>query len=112
MSRIPRLQLSLPSRSAAFIQPMECLAIAKLPEGPEWTYEVKLDGFRATAVKTAAKVTLFSRRGKSFNRQYPYLVESLAKLPDDTVVDGEVVALDEQGRPNFHLLQQFRGQAS
>lgn len=112
MPRMPSLHLSLPSRSAAFIEPMECLAIAKLPEGAEWVYEIKLDGYRATAVKTAANVTLFSRRGNSFNRQYPYLVESLAGLPDDTVVDGEVVALDEQGRPNFHLLQQFRRKAS
>jgi bifunctional non-homologous end joining protein LigD len=109
---MPSFQLSLPSRSAAFIIPMECLAIARLPEGPEWIYEIKLDGYRATAAKAAAKVTLFSRRGKSFNRQYPYLVESLAALPDNTVVDGEVVALDQLGKPNFHLLQQFRSKAS
>jgi DNA ligase D-like protein (predicted ligase) len=107
---LPRL--SLPNRTASFIEPMECLAVAKLPEGAGWIFEIKLDGYRATAVKTAAGVSLFSRRGKSFNRQYPYLVEGLAGLPNDTVVDGEIVALDDEGRPNFHLLQQFRSKAS
>jgi DNA ligase D-like protein (predicted ligase) len=63
-------------------------------------------------VKAGGSVALFSRRSKSFNRQYPYLVEALAGLPEDTVVDGEVVALDGQGRPNFNLLQQFRAKAS
>jgi ATP-dependent DNA ligase len=57
-------------------------------------------------------VNLFSRRHKSFNRQYPYLVEALSGLPEGTVVDGEIVALDESGRPNFNLLQSFRKEAS
>jgi bifunctional non-homologous end joining protein LigD len=56
-------------------------------------------------------VNLHSHRKKSFNSQYPYLVDALRALPDDTVVDGEVVALDDAGRPQFHLLQQFRNQA-
>src|SRR5579871_5047638 len=95
-----------------FVLPMECLSVAKLPDGPLWTFEIKLDGYRAVAVKSGGKVTLYSRRKKSFNSQYPYLVEALASLPDGTVVDGEVVSLDDSGRPSFHLLQKFRSQAA
>jgi ATP-dependent DNA ligase len=47
---------SLPKTKAAFVEPMECLAVSKLPEGPQWVYEMKLDGYRAVAVKTGGKV--------------------------------------------------------
>jgi len=102
---------ALPKRKAEFIQPMECAPVPKLLDGPGWLYEIKLDGYRAIAVKSD-RVNLFSRRHKSFNSQYPYLVEALVELPEGTVVDGEVVALDESGRPNFNLLQSFRSEAS
>jgi DNA ligase D-like protein (predicted ligase) len=103
--------LSLPKRKAEFIEPMECSPVTKLFDGPGWFYEIKLDGYRAVAVKSG-RVNLFSRRHKSFNNQYPYLVEALADLPEGTVVDGEVVALDDSGCPNFNLLAQFRSEAS
>src|SRR6266576_6471681 len=102
---------SLPKTEASFIEPMECLSVSKLPEGLEWLWEVKLDGYRALAVKSGTGVTLFSRRRKSLNRQFPYIVEALADLPGGTVVDGEVVALDDSGRPDFNLLQNVRAEA-
>src|SRR5712672_1379574 len=98
---------ALPRREAEYIEPMECLSVARLNEGPQWVYEIKLDGYRAIAVKSG-RVNLYSRNKKSFNSQYPYLVEALRDLPNETVVDGEVAALDDAGRPKFHLLQQFR----
>src|SRR5436190_13703469 len=101
---------SLPKTEASFVEPMECLSVSKLPEGLEWLWEIKLDGYRALAVKSGNGVTLFSRRRKSLNRQFPYIVEALADLPAGTVVDGEVVALDDSGCPDF--LQNFRTQAS
>ncbi|HWY55426.1 MAG TPA: non-homologous end-joining DNA ligase [Terriglobales bacterium] len=90
---------------------MDCDPVPNLLDGPGWVYEIKLDGYRAVAVKSDRDVNLFSRRHKSFNHQYPYLVEALNDLPGGTVVDGEVVALDESGRPNFNLLQSFRKEA-
>src|SRR5437879_3282048 len=90
---------SLPKTEASFVEPMECLSVSKLPEGLEWLWEIKLDGYRALAVKSGTSLTLFSRRGKSFNRQFAHIVDALADLPAGTVVDGELVALDDSGRP-------------
>jgi ATP-dependent DNA ligase len=56
------------SPTARFIQSMECLPVSKLPQGPEWSYEIKFDGFRLEAVKNNSETTLFSRRGTILNR--------------------------------------------
>src|SRR6266568_2544043 len=113
MRREMRVRLeSLPRREASFVEPMECLSVSRLPEGAAWIWEIELDGYRALAVKSRTGLTLFSRRTKSFNRQFPHIIEALADLPEGTVVDGEVVAIDDSGRPDFNLLQNFRAEAS
>jgi DNA ligase D-like protein (predicted ligase) len=103
---------SLPRTGATFVEPMECLSVAKLPAGANWIWGIKLDGYRALGVRSGTGVTLFSRRRKSLNRQFPYIVDALASLPEGTVVDGELVAIDDSGRPDFNLLQNFRAEAS
>jgi bifunctional non-homologous end joining protein LigD len=60
-----------------------------------------LDGFRSIAFKTGGKVHLRSRNNKDFNASYPDIVKALADMPDETVIDGEVLTLDEAGRPSF-----------
>src|SRR5579859_78643 len=77
----------------------------RLPQEPDWLYELKLDGYRAQAIKTGGKVQLRSRNDNDFNAKYPALVKALGSMPDETVLDGEVVALDEEGRPSFSMLQ-------
>jgi bifunctional non-homologous end joining protein LigD len=97
-----------PAAKATFIESMECLPVSRLPEGAQWTYEIKLDGFRLEAVKNAGKTTLYSRRGNILNRKFQYIADALKKLPDATILDGEVVALDADNRSDFNLLQNFR----
>jgi len=103
---------SLPIKVAAFIEPMECLPTTKLPEGQQWLYEIKLDGYRAIAVKQERNVLLYARRKNLLNRKFPLIVGALGELPQGTVVDGELVAMDEIGHPNFNLLQNFRSKAT
>jgi DNA ligase D-like protein (predicted ligase) len=98
--------------TARFIEPMECLPVEKIPEGGFWTYELKLDGYRLEAVKRAGKAILYSRRGTDLSQRFKYVATALTSLPDETVIDGELVALDEQGKPNFNLLQNFRSSES
>lgn len=89
-----------------FIEPMECKRVETLPAGEEWQYEVKFDGYRAIAIKQYGEVQLFSRRGNSFNADYPETVAALTSLRAKSfVLDGELVAIDEQGRHSFSLLQ-------
>jgi DNA ligase D-like protein (predicted ligase) len=86
---------------------MLLLRTEKLPDGPEWQVELKLDGYRAPAIKSSGKVHLRSRNDNDFNARYPGVVKALAPMPDDTVIDGEVVALDADGRPSFNSLQNY-----
>src|SRR5262247_3623748 len=76
-----------------------------LPEGPAWIYELKLDGYRALAIKTGGEIQLRSRNDNDFSARYPAIAKALRHLPDETVIDGEVVALDASGRPSFNVLQ-------
>jgi bifunctional non-homologous end joining protein LigD len=93
---------------ARFIEPMLLLRQEALPDDPgRWDYQIKFDGFRAIAFKTGGGLQLRSRNDNDFSVRYPAVVNALAKLPNDTVIDGEIVALDEEGRPSFTTLQNY-----
>ena len=91
--------------NARFFEPMLCLATAKLPAGPEWQYELKLDGYRGIGIKSKSRALLLSRNGKDFTQRFPADARALESLPDETVIDGEIVAVKDDGIPNFNLLQ-------
>jgi hypothetical protein len=84
---------------AEFIEPMLLVRSDTLPEGPNWAYELKLDGYRPVGIKSYGVAHLRSRNNKSFDGKYPAIVQALARLPDKTVLDGEVVALNESKIP-------------
>jgi len=90
----------------SFIEPMLLQAVPSLPEG--WLYELKLDGYRAIAGRVGGTVHVRSRNDNDFARTYSTITAALASLPDDTVVDGEVVAR-EDGRRDAGLCVERAG---
>ena len=98
----------LPTARLDFIKPMLARPSERLPSGADWLYELKLDGYRALIVKKRGVVTLFSRRGNVLNARFPTIVAAFAFLSDAAILDGELVVLDEDGRPSFSALQHSR----
>src|SRR5688572_18266713 len=97
---------AMPAKAQArFLPPMLLLKTERLPDDPRWLYELKLDGYRAVAFKRGGVLSLRSRNDNDFSGRYPAVLKGLAALPDETVVDGEIVAFDEDGRPSFNALQ-------
>ncbi len=93
------------NRAAAFVAPMKALAVARPPAG-DWRCEVKYDGFRAIAVLHGGVVELWSRNHKSLAAEFPEVVAALRTLGcAAAVLDGEIVAVDEEGRSRFQFLQ-------
>jgi bifunctional non-homologous end joining protein LigD len=96
-----RCRCRIPSHS----NPCFARAPSACPRAGSGTYELKLEGFRAIGRKSERGGQLWSRNQKDFARRFPQVVKAIAQLPNDTIIDGEIVALDEHGKPSFNLLQ-------
>ena len=85
---------------------MAAQLVKRLPDGEEWLYEVKFDGYRALLIKDGQRVGIRSRKDKKLTPMYPGIAEaSLGVHAARAVIDGEIVAVDAQGRPSFQALQ-------
>lgn len=93
----------------SFIEPMKA-QLSDLPpfDGPDWIFEVKWDGYRAIAEIEAKGNKLYSRNGLTFDKAYPKIFDALKHIKNSAVIDGEIVVFDEQGKPNFQKLQNYR----
>src|SRR5215471_13782724 len=90
---------------------MYALAVQNIPESKEWRYEVKFDGYRCLAGRNKSGVTLWSRRGNLFTAQFSRIAKACEGLPVDTLLDGEIVAIDSNHRVSFNVLQHHRSHA-
>ncbi|MBA3535416.1 MAG: DNA ligase D [Tatlockia sp.] len=89
-----------------FIPPELATLVDKPPEGEQWLHEIKFDGYRILAFKKGNEVVLKSRNNKEWTSDLGGIAEAIATLPyENLILDGEVVALDKQGRSSFQLLQ-------
>ena len=96
----------LPKAKPRFIEPMKPKLVEHAPTTGDWVYELKFDGIRALAIKDGRTIQLISRNEKKLNDRFPEIVQAAADFDaDECVVDGEVVAMDEEGRSSFQLLQ-------
>jgi bifunctional non-homologous end joining protein LigD len=93
-------------RRLGFVEPMKAITAPPPPYDDRWLYEVKFDGFRALAIKHGRKVELWSRNHKPLNERFPEVARAVARLPMERgMIDGEICALDAQGKSSFQLLQ-------
>ncbi|MGJ5178516.1 DNA ligase D [Bradyrhizobium oligotrophicum] len=96
----PRTVSSLPD----FVPPELCTSVAQPPGGEGWAHEIKFDGYRVQIRVEDGKATLKTRKGLDWTAKFKAIAEEAAKLPD-AIIDGEIVALDKDGNPNFSALQ-------
>jgi bifunctional non-homologous end joining protein LigD len=105
-SGLGKLISALPKATARFIEPMKPRLLESPPAAGDWLYELKFDGIRALAIKNGEKVSLMSRNKNELRTRFPQIADTVKKLRiQECVIDGEIVALDEQGRSSFQLLQ-------
>lgn len=89
------------------IKPMLATAADGIFSKAGWIYELKWDGYRVLASISQGNVNLYSRNGINYNNKFSKLAQDLDNIPHDVILDGEVVILDEQGKPQFQQLQNY-----
>jgi bifunctional non-homologous end joining protein LigD len=96
-----------------FVEPMTAREVAELPDDGDWLYEIKLDGYRAFGIKHGDVTRLRSRKDRSLALDFPDVIDALATINATTaMLDGEIVALDAEGKPSFQLLQNRKSSAA
>ena len=97
-----------PGAGTRTYSPMLATLAAELPEGPDWRFEVKFDGYRALAYLRGGACELVSRNAKDFTERFAAVAAAVVKgvKTPSAVLDGEVVALDDAGKPSFSAMQQ------
>jgi bifunctional non-homologous end joining protein LigD len=98
-----------PKPRPRFIELMECKRVPKLPQGEDWLYEIKQDGYRAIVLLDGGSGFLYSMSGQDYSSQFRHIIFALHHLKrENLVLDGEIVALDQRGRASFQELQNRR----
>ncbi|MGE5322669.1 MAG: DNA polymerase ligase N-terminal domain-containing protein, partial [Actinomycetota bacterium] len=110
-SDLSQLEGAVEAAMPAKVEPMLAVLGSQLPQGSDWLYEVKWDGYRALCFIEKGKVRIVSRRGNAMNANFPQIAAAVAQAvkADTAIVDGEIVAFDENGVPSFQLLQNHIG---
>ena len=102
--KAPTAKANTVTELPSFIEPQLTTSLAKPPAGPGWAHEIKFDGYRMQLRTLGGRATLLSRKGLDWSAKFPEIVATGAALGDG-IIDGEVVALDHSGAPNFAALQ-------
>ena len=88
-----------------FMEPQLATLVDEVPAGSSWIHEIKYDGYRLLLSVGEGVATAWTRSGLDWSDKFKTLVKAAARLPAGCLIDGEAVALDEEGRPSFQLLQ-------
>jgi bifunctional non-homologous end joining protein LigD len=94
-------------RIAHSVKPMLATFVSQAFDNEDWIFELKLDGFRAIAEVRNKKLLLYSRSGISIKQKYPAIAAALRKLTHEVILDGEIVLLNNNQRPDFQALQHY-----
>jgi bifunctional non-homologous end joining protein LigD len=96
-----------------YIDPLDPTSVEHPPTGDDWIHEIKFDGYRAQAHKGDGRVTVFSRRGYNWTDRFGLIGELTGRLPAESVIlDGEVVFIGHNGKPDFAGLRSALGRKS
>lgn len=99
---------TVPLNLKSFIKPMLASPGTKIFNDKNWIYELKYDGYRALAHIDSGHVELYSRNGISLNDKFKIIHDELEAIEHSAILDGEIVALDADGLPQFSALQNYK----
>lgn len=98
------LQTKMPTSA----KPMLATLVDEPFDAKDWIFEVKWDGYRALAEIQKEGIHLYSRSFQLFDKRYPSLIQNLSSIQIDALLDGEIVVLDDEGKPSFQMVQNYQ----